>query len=66
MLRSRKTSKTGRLDIRAKFNNGEDCNIELQVLPYDFMPARMLEYWSGMYDNNNTYRSYRNAYFRNT
>ena len=51
MLRNRPNSKTGRLDIRAKFNNGEDCNIELQVLPYDFMPERMLEYWSGMYDN---------------
>ena len=51
MLRNRPNSKTGRLDIRAKFNNGEDCNIELQVLPLDYMPERMLEYWSGMYDN---------------
>ena len=51
MLSSRSSSKTGRLDIRAKFNNGEDCNIELQVLPYKYMPARMLEYWAGMYDN---------------
>ena len=48
MLRNRPNSKTGRLDIRAKFNNGEDCNIELQVLPLDYMPERMLEYWSGM------------------
>ena len=51
MLSSRSNSKTGRLDIRAKFNDGEDCNIELQVLPYKFMPERMLEYWAGMYDN---------------
>jgi predicted transposase/invertase (TIGR01784 family) len=51
MLRSREKSKTGRLDIRAKFNDGEDCDIELQVLPYENMPERMLEYWSGMYDN---------------
>ena len=51
MLSSRSDSKTGRLDIRIKFNNGEDCNIELQVLPYKFMPERMLEYWAGMYDN---------------
>ena len=29
MLGNRKNSKTGRLDIRAKFNDGEDCNIEL-------------------------------------
>lgn len=29
MLGNRPDAKTGRLDIRAKFNNGEDCNIEL-------------------------------------
>ena len=51
MLSSRSNSKTGRLDIRVKFNNGEDCNIELQVLPYKFMPERMLDYWGCMYDN---------------
>ena len=51
MLSSRSNSKTGRLDIRAKFNNGEDCNIELQVMPYPYMTERMLEYWSRMYDN---------------
>ena len=44
MLGNRADSKTGRLDIRAKFNNGEDCNIELQVLPYNHMPERMLNY----------------------
>ena len=48
MLGNRVDSKTGRLDIRVKFNNGEDCNIELQVLPYKFMTERMLEYWAGM------------------
>ena len=51
MLSSRLDSKTGRLDIRVKFNNGEDCNIELQVLPYKYMPERMLDYWAGMYDS---------------
>ena len=51
MIGNRKNSKTGRLDVRAKFNDGEDCNIELQVLAYEYMPERMLEYWSGMYDN---------------
>lgn len=51
MLGNRPDSKTGRLDIRAKFNNGEDCNIELQVLPYDCMAERMLNYWAMMYDN---------------
>ena len=51
MLGNKPNSKTGRLDIRVKFNNGEDCNIELQILPYKYMTERMLEYWSGMYDN---------------
>lgn len=50
MLGNRPNSKTGRLDIRAKFNNGEDCNIELQVAPYQFMPERMLDYWGNMYN----------------
>ena len=49
MLESRENSKTCRLDIRAKFNNGEDCNIELQVDPYKFMEKRMLKYWASMY-----------------
>ena len=51
MLEGPFDSKTARLDIRAKFNNGEDCDIELQVLPYKYMSARMLEYWSGMYSS---------------
>ena len=51
MLGNRPDSKTGRLDIRAKFNNGEDCNIELQVLPNNYMPERMLNYWATMYSN---------------
>ena len=50
MLGNRKNSKTGRLDIRAKFNDGEDCDIELQVEPFPFMDKRMLEYWSSMYN----------------
>lgn len=51
MLGKRKEAKTGRLDIRAKFNDGEDCNIELQVVPYKYMSKRMLEYWAIMYGN---------------
>lgn len=51
MLGNRKNAKTGRLDIRAKFNDGEDCNIELQVVPYEHMTKRMLEYWAIMYGN---------------
>ena len=51
MTGKKKKSKTGRLDIRAKFNDGEDCNIELQVERYNFMPQRMLNYWANMYSN---------------
>ena len=51
MLGNRPNSKTGRLDVRVKFNDGEDSNIELQIKPYNFMPERMLEYWSVMYSN---------------
>ena len=51
MLGNSEDSKTGRLDIRAEFNNGEDCNIELQVEHYNFMPQRMLNYWANMYSS---------------
>lgn len=51
MLGNRSNSKIGGLDIEVRFNNGEDCNIELQVLPYKYMVERILEYWAGMYDN---------------
>ena len=44
-------SKTGRLDVRAKFNNGEDCNIEMQVKPFKCMESRMLEHWANMYSS---------------
>lgn len=51
MLGNSPDAKTGRLDVRVKFNNGEDCNIELQVAPYKYMSNRMLDYWSVMYSN---------------
>ncbi len=44
-------SKMGRLDVRVKFNDGEDCNIELQVAKYEHMDQRMLEYWAVMYQS---------------
>ena len=49
MLGNRQDSKTGRLDIKAKFNDGEDCDIELQVEPFKYMNKRILEYWAEMY-----------------
>lgn len=51
MLRNSPDLKIGSLDIRVKFNDGEDCNIELQVRPYKNMENRMLEYWAMMYGN---------------
>ncbi len=51
MLRNRPDLKVGRLDIRVKFNDGEECNIELQVKQYSNMEIRMLEYWAMMYGN---------------
>lgn len=51
MLRNRPDLKVGRLDIRVKFNDGEECNIELQVKQYSNMEIRMLEYWTMMYGN---------------
>ena len=49
MLGNRIDSKRGRLDIRVKFNDGEDADIEIQVAPYEYMVKRMLEYWASMY-----------------
>ncbi len=49
MLGNRIDSKTGRLDIRAKFNDGDDCDIELQVVSYKYMEKRLLDYWGQMY-----------------
>ena len=49
MLGNRDTSKIGRLDIRAKFEDGEDCNIELQIKPYEEIGKRLLDYWADMY-----------------
>ena len=43
-------AKTGRLDVRVKFNDGEDCNIEMQVRPFRYMESRMLQYWANMYN----------------
>ena len=51
MIGKREGLKTCILDIRAKFNDGEECNIELQVSPYKHMPDRMLQYWSMNYIN---------------
>lgn len=49
LFREFKEDKKGILDIRAKTKEGKQIDIEIQVLPTDFMPERTLFYWSKMY-----------------
>ena len=49
LLDGAESDKVGRLDIRAKLKTGEDFNIELQMSPYEYMPERMVYYWSKLY-----------------
>jgi hypothetical protein len=39
----------GILDVRVKTRDGRQINIEIQILPTEFMPERTLFYWSKMY-----------------
>ncbi len=49
ILRNYPDSSVGRLYIRVKFNDGEECNIELQIKHYSNMKNQILEYWPTMY-----------------
>ncbi|AGX41931.1 Rpn family recombination-promoting nuclease/putative transposase [Clostridium saccharobutylicum] len=49
LFREFKEDKKGILDVRAKTKNGKQIDIEIQVLPTEFMPERTLFYWSKMY-----------------
>lgn len=49
LFREFKEDKKGILDVRAKTANGKQIDIEIQVLPTEFMPERTLFYWSKMY-----------------
>lgn len=51
LLREFKEDKKGILDIRVKTNNNEHIDIEIQILPTEFMAERTLFYWSKMYNN---------------
>jgi len=44
-----KEDKIGRLDIKAKLNDGTKAIIEMQVVSYDNLPERFLYYWSKVY-----------------
>ena len=49
LLREFKEDKKGILDVRVKTKNGRQIDIEIQVLPTDFMAERTVFYWSKMY-----------------
>ncbi|MCH5138993.1 PD-(D/E)XK nuclease family transposase [Clostridiaceae bacterium UIB06] len=49
LFREFKEDKKGILDVRAKTKDGKQIDIEIQVLPTEFMPERTLFYWSKMY-----------------
>ena len=49
LLREFKEDKKGILDVRVKTRGGRQINIEIQILPTEFMPERTLFYWSKMY-----------------
>jgi predicted transposase/invertase (TIGR01784 family) len=51
IIGKREELKTCILDLKVRFNDGEECNIELQVSPYKYMPERMLQYWAMNYGN---------------
>ena len=49
LLREYKEDKKGILDVRVKTQDGRQINIEIQILPTEFMPERTLFYWSKMF-----------------
>jgi len=49
LLREFKEDKKGILDIRVQTRDGQQINIEIQILPNEFMPERTLFDWSKMY-----------------
>ncbi|MFZ3101682.1 MAG: Rpn family recombination-promoting nuclease/putative transposase, partial [Desulfitobacteriaceae bacterium] len=48
-LREFAEDKRGILDVRVKTKQGKQIDIEIQILPTEFMPERTLFYWSKMY-----------------
>lgn len=49
LLREFAEDRKGILDVRVKTKQGEQIDIEIQILPTEFMPERTLFYWSKMY-----------------
>ncbi|MDR3586490.1 MAG: Rpn family recombination-promoting nuclease/putative transposase [Desulfosporosinus sp.] len=49
LLRVFSEDKKGILDVRVKTKQGKQTDIEIQILPTEFMPERTMFYWSKMY-----------------
>ena len=49
LLREFSEDRKGILDVRAKTKSGRQIDIEIQILPTQFMPERTLFYWSKMF-----------------
>ena len=49
LLREFAEDRKGILDVRAKTKQGKQIDIEIQILPTEFMPERTMFYWSKMY-----------------
>ena len=41
--------KIGRVDVKAKLSDGTKVIIEMQAVPYEYMPERLLYYWARAY-----------------
>ncbi|SPF50953.1 conserved hypothetical protein [Candidatus Desulfosporosinus infrequens] len=49
LIREFAEDRKGILDVRAKTKQGKQIDIEIQILPTEFMPERTMFYWSKMY-----------------
>ncbi len=49
LIKEFKEDKKGILDVRVKTNKGKQIDVEIQILPTDYMAERTLFYWSKMY-----------------
>ena len=49
LMREFKEDKKGILDVRVKTKSNKQIDIEIQILPTEYMPERTLYYWSKMY-----------------
>jgi predicted transposase/invertase (TIGR01784 family) len=49
LLRGFAEDRKGILDVRVKTRDGKQIDIEIQILPTEFMPERTMFYWSKMY-----------------